>query len=89
MTFKFNDELSQSTPPGRNILFHCGNLPPEKNTYVSGKPYFSPAIRQTQEKYPFRIDALVLLKEDALKSSSYQAFVACEAKRYGQNSKAI
>jgi len=22
--FKFNDKLSQSTPPGRNILFHGG-----------------------------------------------------------------
>ncbi|RJP75224.1 MAG: hypothetical protein C4522_21620 [Desulfobacteraceae bacterium] len=42
-------------------------------TFPESRTFLRQAIRQTQEKYSFRIDALVLRKEDALKSISYQA----------------
>ncbi|RJP79485.1 MAG: hypothetical protein C4522_10265 [Desulfobacteraceae bacterium] len=41
-------------------------------TFPESRIFLRQASRQTPEKYPFRIDDLILLKEDALKSTSYQ-----------------
>jgi putative transposase len=63
MMFKFNDKLSQRT---RGTFFFTVVTYRRRKIlmFPESRTFLRQAIRQTQEKYPFRKDVLVLLKED-------------------------